>query len=432
MNPSADVPSPPLVTQPAIEELIGGGLLVLFSALKELANTYALPVYLVGGPVRDWFLGWEIRDLDFVVEGDAPSLARALAQQVSGRVTVHNRFGTATVELSGAGIDLVTARKEVYPLPGALPAVEPSSLQDDLARRDFSINAMALPLDGGEEGLIDPLGGRQDLENRLVRTIHPRSFNDDPTRLFRAVRYEQRLDFALDGETLSQFGSEVDGKGCDAVTGDRLRHEMELIFNERRPEKVLGRAAELGLLSSIVKGLGQGEFLARWAETERKDENKPAEGWRPWLTALAYPLSQADGEALVRRLNMPRPWARVVRSSTELRLLEPQLEGTGLSLSALVHLLEGYEADTIRIVSTICDSPEMARNLDRYLAGNRDLKPALKGGDLLEMGVPRGPMLGRILAQLRDMRIDRTVSSEEEERQWVKSLVTSQEGGGYG
>lgn len=404
----------------------------MFSALKELAKTYALPVYLVGGPVRDWLLGWEIRDLDFVVEGDAPSLARALAQRVNGRVTVHNRFGTATVELNGAEIDLVTARKEVYPIPGALPVVEPSSLQDDLARRDFSINAMALPLEGGEEGLIDPLGGRQDLENRLVRTIHPRSFNDDPTRLFRAVRYEQRLDFALDGETLSQFGTEVDGKGCDAVTGDRLRHEMELIFRERFPEKVLGRAAELGLLSSIVQGLGQGEWVARWAETGRNEQDKLVQEWRPWLAALVYPLSQADGEALVRRLNMPRAWANVVRSSTELRLLAPRLEVADLPLSALVHLLETHQTDTVRFVSSICHSPEMARNLVRYLAGNGEIKPALKGGDLVNMGVPRGPMLGKILAQLRDMRIDRTVTSEEEERQWVKSLVTSQEGGSYG
>ena len=104
----------------------------------ELAKTYAFPAYLVGGPVRDWLMGWGMRDLDFVVEGDAPSLARVLAQRVNGRVTVHNRFGTATVEAEGARMDLVTARKEVYPAPGALPSVEPSLLQDDLARRDFN------------------------------------------------------------------------------------------------------------------------------------------------------------------------------------------------------------------------------------------------------------------------------------------------------
>ena len=211
MNPSADAPRSSSYPQPAIEELIGGGLLVLFDALRELSKTHALPVHLVGGPVRDWLMGWDIRDLDFVLEGDAPSLARELAQRVNGQVTVHNRFGTATVELGGDRIDLVTARKEVYPVPGALPAVEPSSLLDDLARRDFTINAMAVPLDGGMAEVIDPFGGREDLRDGLVRTIHGRSFRDDPTRLFRAVRYEQRLDFALSGETLKQFLAAVKG-----------------------------------------------------------------------------------------------------------------------------------------------------------------------------------------------------------------------------
>ena len=428
MNPSADAPLSSAGTQPAIEELIGGGLLVLFNVLRELAESHALPVYLVGGPVRDWLMGWEIRDLDFVVEGDAPYLARTLAQRVDGRVIVHNRFGTATVEMDGAQVDLVTARKEVYPVPGALPVVEPSSLEDDLARRDFTINAMALPLDGDVEGLVDPLGGRQDLIDGLVRTIHPQSFKDDPTRLFRAVRYEQRLDFILDRETLRQFSAAVEGRNCDAVTGDRLRHELGLAFRERHPEKVLGRAVELGLLSSIVPGLGQGKWVERWAEGGRNKGEGSAEEWGPWLAALAYPLSQADGEALVRRLNMPRAWANIVRCSTELRWLEPRLEQADLSPSALARLLAGQEKETIEVVAKITDSPAAARNLNRFLEGESDIRPALKGDDLLEMGVPQGPTLGRMLAELRDMRLDRKVNSEEEERRWVKGMVTSQDG----
>ena len=428
MNPSADDLRSPAAAPPAIEEFIGGDHLVLFNALKELASTLALPVYLVGGPVRDWLMGWQTRDLDFVVEGDAPSLARALSQQVNGRVIVHNRFGTATVNLDGAGIDLVTARKEVYPTPGALPAVEPSSLQDDLARRDFTINAMALPLDGDVERLVDPFSGREDLENGLVRTIHPGSFRDDPTRLFRAIRYEQRLDFTLSDETMSQFSAEVDGRSCDTVSGDRLRHELDLMFREQHPEKALGRAAELGLLSSIVPGLGKGDWLARWAGVGNDDENGPGSDWLSWLAALAYPLSPAVGESFIRRLNMPRRWAEVVRTTTELRALEARLADGSLPLSALVRLLEGYDSITIRIVAAISDSPEAARNLNRYLDGDSDgdLKPSLKGGDLLALGVPSGPLVGKVLADLRDMRLDRRINSEEEERKWVRDLVVSQ------
>ncbi len=426
MNPSSDDLRSSSLALSAIEESIGAVHLPLFSALKELAGSYALSVYLVGGPVRDWLMGWQMRDLDFVVESDAPSLARVLAQRVTGQVVAHHRFGTATVELDGAAIDLVTARKEVYPVPGALPVVEPASLQDDLARRDFTINAMALPLDGDAGELVDPLGGRQDLVSGLVRTIHPKSFSDDPTRLFRAVRYEQRLDFTLSDETMSQFSAAVERRSCDTVSGDRLRHELALIFREQHPERALNRANELGLLSSLVPGLGQGEWVTRWAEFGDSDGKGQDAEWRPWLAALAYPLGTADGEALIRRLNMPRNWARVVRSSNELRAMTDSLSSSGLSLSVLARLLDGLEADTIGIVSSISDSPQMARNLNRYLESNGDLRPALKGGDLLKMGVPSGPMIGKVLSELRDLRLDRRISSEEEERQWVKKLVATQ------
>ena len=425
MNPPADDLRLFAGAPSAIEESIGGGHLALFTALKELSNSGGIPIYLVGGPVRDRFMGWQMRDLDFVVEGDAPSLARVLAQRVNGRVVVHRRFGTATVELGDARIDLVTARKEVYPTPGALPIVEPSSLQDDLSRRDFTINTMALPLDGDVDGLVDPFDGREDLRYGIVRTLYANSFRDDPTRLFRAVRYEQRFDFTLSEETLEQFLAAVEGRTCDTVSGDRLRHEVDLIFREQHPEKALVRATELGLLSSIVLGLGQGEWVARWAGSREACEAEPGTDWRPWLAALAYPLSQADGEALVRRLNMPRRWAEVVRSSIELRAMESSLADAGLPLSALVRLLERHDAKTIRIVSSICDSPQMARNLNRYLESEDNLKPALKGGDLLELGVPSGPLVGKTLADLRDLRLDRRISSEEEERRWVKCLVAS-------
>ena len=433
MNPPADDLRLFAGAPSAIEESIGGGHLALFTALKELSNSSGIPIHLVGGPVRDWLMGWQIRDLDFVVEGDAPSLARVLAQRVHGRAIVHSRFRTARVELDGAGIDLVTARKEVYSNPGSLPVVEPSSLRDDLSRRDFTINAMALPLDGDVEGLVDPFDGRNDLLYGIVRTLDAQSFRDDPTRLFRAARYEQRLDFTLSQETLEQFLAEVDSRGCDNVSGDRLRHEVDLIFREQHPEKALVRATELGLLSSIVPGLGQREWVARWAGSKEAYEAELGAEWRPWLAVLAYPFSQADGEALVRRLNMPRRWAEVVRSSIELRSMETILADAGLPLSALVRLLGRHDAKTIRIVSSICDSPDMARNLNRYLESEDNLKPALKGGDLLELGVPSGPLVGKALADLRDLRLDRRISSEEEERRWVKGLVASRIcTGGYG
>ena len=151
----------------------------------------------MGGPVRDAILGAPVKDLDFVLLDHAPSLAQDLARELGGRVTVHPRFGTATVDVEGDRVDVVTARKEVYPFPGSLPEVAAGSLDDDLARRDFSINAMALPLSGDSPEVIDTHGGIQDLENSSIRTLHPDSFADDPTRMLRAVRYQERLGFQI-------------------------------------------------------------------------------------------------------------------------------------------------------------------------------------------------------------------------------------------
>ena len=169
------------------------------------------------------------------MEGDAATLARTLANRVGGRVVLHSRFGTATVELGAGHIDLVTARREVYPFPGSLPEVEASAIADDLARRDFTINAMALDLAGGDLTPVDPLGGRRDLKWGRIRTIHSQSFLHDPTRLFRALKYEQRLGFGLEEGTGQQFQAAVEGKYCDTVSGDRIRREIEKSWRRKIP-----------------------------------------------------------------------------------------------------------------------------------------------------------------------------------------------------
>ena len=167
---------------------VSGGYLAVLQSLRRRATEGGLPIYLVGGPVRDALLGVPVKDLDFVLIGDAPELAEELASELGGAVTVHPRFGTATVEVQGDRVDMVTARKETYPHPGSLPVVSASGLEDDLARRDFSINAMALPLAGDSAPVVDPHGGLQDQGVGLVRILHPQSFADDPTTMLRAVR----------------------------------------------------------------------------------------------------------------------------------------------------------------------------------------------------------------------------------------------------
>ncbi|MGH2524794.1 MAG: CCA tRNA nucleotidyltransferase, partial [Anaerolineales bacterium] len=235
-----------------MEERLPGPRRALLARVGHLAATQQLPVYLVGGFVRDLLLGLSPTDFDFVVEGPAPALARLVARELGGEVTVHAPFGTATwFSPEGAVIDFASARTERYPQPAALPVVSaPAPISADLSRRDFTINALAVRVDGVYYGqLLDPHHGQADLAAGIVRVLHPHSFQDDPTRLFRAVRYEQRLGFRIAPETVPLIpGSWA---ALAALTGDRIRHEFEMIFREPNVVPMLARLAELEVLRHV-------------------------------------------------------------------------------------------------------------------------------------------------------------------------------------
>ena len=421
------------LTMDAVAEGWSGGGLALLNGLRRLTAAQGAPVYLVGGPVRDLLLGGTVQDLDFVVEGNAPELARRLAEELGGRAVIHSRFGTATVTTGttdpaeGLRVDLVTARREMYPRPGSLPQVFPGTIYDDLARRDFSVNAMALPLRGGEPGLLAPGGGVTDLEDGLIRSLHPASFVDDPTRLLRAVRYEQRLGFRLEGDTESRLREGV-AQGClDTVSGDRLRHELGRILAETKPGPPLLRAAELGILAGIYPGLGYGNCLQRWAESGpeivRETGLSRHCGELTWLAALAYPLAADDGEGLIGRLNMPKSWSAIVRDTISLWERGAAIADQSMLPSRLCGLLEGFSPAAVAVVAGLTDKAAVSQALRRYLADLRHIAPALKGQDLLAMGVPPGPPVGDVLAQLRAARQDGQVNSIAGERQWVAAYV---------
>ena len=181
----------------ALKDRTRPDLWALITRLADLAADRASPLYIVGGRVRDLLLERPAADLDLVVEGDALELVRALALDQGGEAIVHPRFGTATYRNGTLRFDLATARTETYPRPGVLPDVRPSPIEEDLARRDFTVNAMALRLSPPDAGtLLDRFGSRQDVEDGLIRVLHDDSFIDDPTRIMRAIRYEQRLGFS--------------------------------------------------------------------------------------------------------------------------------------------------------------------------------------------------------------------------------------------
>lgn len=423
MNPPVDSPQSLLDSAPPVEEYLGGAFQPLVRALSGLAESHNVTVYLVGGPVRDWLLGLPAKDLDFVVEGNAPELARELAYRTRGEAVVHGRFGTATVSSGNLRVDLATARRESYPAPGALPHVEPSTISDDLARRDFSINAMAVPVYGADKTLLDPQGGLEDLASRSIRILHAQSFEDDPTRLFRAVRYEQRLGFVLEKTTESRLLDAVKGGCLISVSGDRIRHELQKMFEEQQPASALCRAIDLGVMSFLNPTESFRNSLCSWETKGPIVDPEGEAGVLSWLAALCYPISDADRDLLARRLNMPSAWKSVLSESVAIRKTVGRLDNPHLLPSELAELLEHKSLDALFVAAAIVERPIAASNILRYLRELRHISPSLTGHDLMQLGIPGGVAVGQALARLRRARLDRQVNTEEEERLWVKNLI---------
>ena len=391
--------------------------------LRELASEEDMPVFLVGGPVRDAVLDIPVHDLDFVVVGNAPIVAAEVAEKLGGRVTVHSRFGTATVAVEGDNVDIVTARNESYPFPGSLPETSPSGLHDDLARRDFSINAMALPMSGESPQVIDPLGGLQDLADGSIKVLHPDSFTDDPTRMLRAVRYEQRMGIRITEATLSDLQRSISEGHVAAVSGDRWRQELQKIFSEDNAPQMLLRAMELGILAAIHPALTDGRSLTSLVG---QADVAPSH----FLAALVADMSAVDGDLVSDRLNLPSDWVRVVRDTIALKGLIPSIAEPSAKTSDICSFLDGLDPESIKASACFTSEPVVSERLRRYLDEWRKIRASLTGDDLLAMGVPPGARIGEILREVHSAILDGLVSrdglvsNEAEERALVDEIIS--------
>ena len=375
--------------------------------------------------MRDLLLDRPNLDFDLVVEGDAPALARQLAKASGEKVTIHRQFGTAKFRFGDLSVDLVTARSEIYPRPGALPMVEPGTIADDLMRRDFSINAMAISLTPSSFGqLFDPHGGKIDLERKAIRILHEGSFIDDATRILRALRYEQRLGFKLEENTqrlLIEHSSML-----HTISGDRIRHEIELILREGCPERILKRAEALGVLPEIHPSLRGDGWLA---QKFRHARHKAAPAPDLYLPILIYPLTEEESEGLIARLKIVGQKARTMRQVLRLKGDLPSLAAPRLPRSAIYRLLRRYSPEAIAACALACDSATARFRLQLYLGQLRYVKPFLDGEALKGMGIEPGPRLGRMLEGLLEARLDGKVGSRDEEEALVHRRLVESEGG---
>ncbi len=404
-----------------LEERIAPRLMEIVKIAGASASAKGQSLYLVGGAVRDLLLDRANIDLDLVVEGNALELAGDLSVRLGSKLVSHDRFGTAKLICGAFTLDLVTARSETYERPGALPSVKPGSLREDLARRDFSINAMALGLSPPHTGeLIDPFGGKADLGSRLMRVLHEQSFVDDATRLLRAVRYERRLNFRLEPGTEELARRDV--AYLDTISGDRLRHELELIFGEREPEVILARADALGILGKILPGLCGKERLKQSFPRAREMFQPKQPPMGVYLSLVAWDLGLEEIERLTTRLNLPGRLARVMRDSARLRKRLPAFR-PGMKRSEIYEMLSRVLPYAIQTNIIAGEHPAASAAMELYLNELRWTKAETEGARLRALGAPPGPGIGRILHAIRMARLDGLVRDRGEEEALAVELI---------
>lgn len=395
-------------------------LLELLRDTSKEASKLGQRVYLVGGIVRDLLLGYPNFDLDLVTEGDAVELAKRIARISGAGLVIYPRFSTAKIKSGDFAIDIATARSETYARPGALPAVTPSSIEKDLFRRDFSINAMAISLTAEDYGqLLDPHRGKDDLHSHLIRILHPDSFSDDATRILRAIRYEQRLGFNLEHETARLLKRDI--PMLDTISGDRIRHELELIFREEHPEHAIKRLGDLGALQRINHSLGGNEWLAAKFDDARR-LGKPGELPALYFCLLAYPLNGEQLNQLVSRLNPSAKLTKTLKDTARLKLHLTQLNKPSLKPSNIYYFLHEYDPLAIKANIIAEDKPVIRQHLQLFLSKLRYVKSCLNGEDLQRLGIPAGTKLGEILEILHKAKLNGEVTTKDEEEKLARRL----------
>ncbi|MGD2147986.1 MAG: CBS domain-containing protein [Anaerolineae bacterium] len=437
-------PSRRLEIAARVERALSDPVLALVRHISRIAQEMGFVPYFVGGLLRDMLLGQPIADVDMVIEGDAIALADRLASELGGRVIAHRRFSTAKWLLSEdvwakvvedvpvadkllSSIDFVTARTEFYTYPTALPQVAQSSIKQDLHRRDFTINTLAIRLDPDHWGeILDFYGGETDLEQGVIRVLHSLSFIDDPTRILRAARLESRLGFRLDprSEQLIEEALPL----LNRVSGDRVRHELELMFREDSPELALSRLDELNALPYIHADLTCDDWLR--AKYGAYRENLVPEVWGLssedelfiHLALLAYRLEAPGLNTLSRRLKLKRDGEDDLLLVRELRLALPELDRLRRP-SAAYGLLRPYPARVLA-VNWIATEREVAqRHLYAYQTEWRLMEAEVTGADLKAAGLVPGPLFGQLLDAVRDARLNGEVRSRDEELALVEAML---------
>ena len=402
----------------------------LLRDMGETGDEMGWSVFVVGGFVRGLLIQRPNLDVDIVVEGDGIAFAYALAESAGGEVRRHRRFGTATVTLpDGFKIDIATSRTETYAHPGALPSVESGSIKDDLRRRDFTINALSIELNGDRFGEpVDFFHGGSDLHNGYVRVLHDLSFVDDPTRIFRAIRFEARYGFSIEPHTEKLLEKSASGGYLDRISGHRLRNEILLILKEENPVPAIRRLAHFDLVKYIHPGVRvsdelaelfheAGEMLAWWNSVPT---HARADAVLLNLMTLLDQLDVPESEDVSERLVLLKRHTEALKASkTRLPDIFQRMDGMEVPPGEIYEMLKGLPLEVL--LFAMAKSPGARDSISLYLTQLRKTRPLVDGNDLRELRYPEGPLYTEILARAFAAQLDGLIADKCQATKFIKS-----------
>lgn len=425
--------------QESMKQVLPPEMLHILKQAGLVAEKMGYQIYAVGGLVRDVLLNVVNLDLDLVVEGNGIELAQALSEVIGGRVRPHEKFGTAEIVFpDGSWVDVVTARVEFYEYPAALPKVERSSLRHDLYRRDFTINAMAAALNPARfGGLVDYFNGRTDLYLGAIRVLHNLSFIEDPTRMLRAVRFEQRYKMQIEPQTLRLIGEAVREQVLSRLSYERLWEELKCILMEPRAEEMLDRLVELGIwpylfpeityweIQGVISEMAQALMvLQAWGWQE------PAEKWLPYFLAILHWTQPETAVQICERYHLSRRQTEKVLDTIAYwrglvhKLSDPQ----ALNLSELAGEVLILPREAYPLCLTLLEDKIAIKRFRQVIESVRQNKPTVNGRDIKELGYKPGPYFRVALDAVWRARLDGALKNKEEELAFIKDYMDKLEG----
>ena len=401
----------------------------VFEICGKVGDKRDTNTFVVGGSVRDILLSKPSLDIDIVVEGDGLEYSRALKDEIKGELKTYGTFGTATIKSKdGVRIDIASARREEYESPAVLPKVSVGNLKDDMYRRDFTINSMAIALNRKSFGeLIDLFSGARDLSRGVVRVLHDKSFEDDPTRIIRAVRFETRLGFRMDEKTEKLLKNALTSRMLERLTPERKRYEVELAFSEERPDLIAERMRKLNIFGHLARGLRgpDKKHVERIQNSIGKFRKslKP-KTWTVYTIAIADALPFGQAVAFAKSLSLPR---KQIQKIIQVKMAKPEVtrldSNEDIAPSSVYRILKGLSPEGLVYMYSLAKKEIAKKRIEGHIKNYRTKRILITGDDIKRLGISEGPIFSTILEKVLDARIDGVVGSYEDEMELAKKIV---------